>query len=189
MMKIRISEIGPSGLEKELVLDDGWVREHLAEVLAKGRGGHARASVRLVISGDKVTLTGRLRGEFYVVCSRCLGPAPVSVDTSLLLVLEPEGAHPVSLAMAAGDDDEGEGVELSEDDLSVATYRGDEVDLTPFLREQLILAVPIAPLCRPDCWPEWFEGVVETEAEAAEKEKNRIDPRWAKLKKLKNQLH
>jgi uncharacterized protein len=41
--------------------------------------------------------------------------------------------------------------ELSEDELERTFYDGDEIDLLPAIRDTVLLAVPIAPLCRPDC--------------------------------------
>jgi uncharacterized protein len=176
-MKFRISEIGPSGLFTKAGLDEEWFAQNLGEVLAEGQAGQGTASLQIVVSGDKVTLTGTIHAEFYVDCSRCLEPASVEVDAPLLLVLEPESGRP--------EFEENEEVELTEEDLNYATYHGDEVDLDPFLREQILLGIPIAPLCREDCWPEWFSGLVETEASVEEAEKNRIDPRWQALLELK----
>ena len=41
--------------------------------------------------------------------------------------------------------------ELDLDDLDTASHDGVEVDLEPLLREQLVLAVPIKPVCQPEC--------------------------------------
>lgn len=64
----------------------------------------------------------------------------------------------------------------------------DEIDLEPVVREAVLLALPLAPLCREDCQgpdPERFPAVVESEDGAAEEpEEPPRDPRWAALDEL-----
>ena len=42
-------------------------------------------------------------------------------------------------------------MELGPADLDVATYVDEQIDLEEALRAELLLALPIAPLCRDDC--------------------------------------
>ncbi len=59
------------------------------------------------------------------------------------------------------------------------------VDLVPLLREELILATPQAPLCRPDCrglCPSCGEDLNERPHE----HEDEIDERWARLRALQN---
>ena len=58
------------------------------------------------------------------------------------------------------------------------------IDLTPLLREEVILAVPLAPLCQPDCrglCPECGVDLNELPHEHA----SAVDERWGALKGLK----
>jgi uncharacterized protein len=58
------------------------------------------------------------------------------------------------------------------------------IDLTPLIREEVILATPVAPLCRPDCkglCPECGADLNERPHSHEE----RADDRWAKLAGLK----
>jgi uncharacterized protein len=73
-------------------------------------------------------------------------------------------------------------MELEADDLEFAYYDADEIDLEPLLREQLILEVPIAPICRDDCSPE-----LSAEGKGGESGEKAVDPRWAALAKLKKE--
>jgi uncharacterized protein len=45
---------------------------------------------------------------------------------------------------------DGEGDDERED-LEYSVYDGEEIDLTPFIREQMLLALPTRPLCSDDC--------------------------------------
>lgn len=60
-----------------------------------------------------------------------------------------------------------------------------KIDLTPLLREELILATPIALLCRPDC-----KGLCETCGEdlnqRPHEHQTAMDERFAKLEKLRD---
>ena len=76
---------------------------------------------------DSLLVTGSLRTHVDCECSRCLKPflLPVHVDEfSILAPLEGEEALPVD---------------------------GDFADLTPAVREDILLSLPTNPLCRPDC--------------------------------------
>jgi uncharacterized protein len=42
-------------------------------------------------------------------------------------------------------------VELGRDDMEVDFYQGDQLDLGSLLRSETDLALPMKPLCRPDC--------------------------------------
>jgi uncharacterized protein len=44
-----------------------------------------------------------------------------------------------------------EEVELSDRDVVVGYYQDDRLDLGEVVREQILLALPLKPLCRPDC--------------------------------------
>jgi uncharacterized protein len=72
----------------------------------------------------------------------------VEIDEPLRVSYLPK--HRV-LAEVEESDEEGEEGELTEDDLDVYPYEGQNVDLEPLLREQLILSVPFAPVCSEEC--------------------------------------
>ncbi len=82
----------------------------------------------------EATATGSeilLEGEVWTVadceCARCLKPVQVEVELNPWLAMLPlEGEDAVSVL-------------------------DDTVDLTPFLREDILLAFPQHPLCKPEC--------------------------------------
>jgi len=85
-------------------------------------------------------VAGHLGGEIEVTCSRCLEPfkLPVSSDFDLRYVPRVEDA--------------GEGErEVDEDDLTTAYYADGQIDLGALVMEQLHLAMPMKPLCDPEC--------------------------------------
>ena len=103
-----------------------------------------RAPVRLVFDVFKDKDSYRLAGRFDTVleltCGRCLEPYPFPVEASFDVRYLPQAENV------------GEGErEVQADDLDAAYYRDDTIDLRQMLREQFYLAMPMKPLCRPDC--------------------------------------
>jgi uncharacterized protein len=123
---------------------------------------------------DQFRLVGRMQTTIELPCGRCLEPFAWPVDSVFDLRYQPHSANT------------GEGeVEVEEDDLTTAFYEHDEIDLGHLMREQMYLALPMKPLCRPDC-----RGLCPTcganlnQAQCACKNEWE-DPRLAVLKKLK----
>ena len=89
---------------------------------------------------DKFRLVGTSQTELELLCSRCLEPFRMPVDSSFDLRYLP------ATEMAADEERE-----VQEADLETSYYRDDQIDLNELLREQFYLALPMKPLCREDC--------------------------------------
>ena len=59
-----------------------------------------------------------------------------------------------------------------------------KIDLTPLLREELILATPLAPLCKPDCKGLCLECGRDQNEDPHDHDAP-VDERWSKLQELK----
>lgn len=171
-MIIRVSEVGPEGLKLDVDLDERWMAHELQDVACEEKPGRGTASVSVHLVGSTVNVSGNLRARFYVPCARCLAPARIEMDQAVRYTFarRPPGHRPPEEAV------------LEADDLEFAYYDGDEIDLAPLLREQLILEVPIAPVCREDCSPRWSAGEPDGGGTDAP-----VDPRWAALARLKKE--
>lgn len=90
---------------------------------------------------EDIFARGSLRGWMQVACSRCVEPVRIELDESI---------HATFLPRAKAPKDEELG-DPEADDVDLYAYDGDEIDLEPMLREQYVLAVPYAPLCKEDC--------------------------------------
>jgi uncharacterized protein len=90
-------------------------------------------------AGDDLILGGTIRGQLLATCARCAEEFPWAFETPLELVLSPR--------QAAADPDGA----LTADDVALGYYAGPEVDLSPLVCEQTLLALPTRPLCREDC--------------------------------------
>ncbi|MCG8421596.1 MAG: DUF177 domain-containing protein [Proteobacteria bacterium] len=152
-------------LSRDIELGNAFVRTTIAELPTRAilecphddpDAGRAKARVELYSDDESnVFLRGQLSGWFAVGCSRCVEPVKVPFDETLAATFRPAGQIPgadLSSDPAEPVPAEGDlGWELTDDDLDLYSYEAKSVDLEPLLREQLILAVPFAPLCREDC--------------------------------------
>ena len=120
------------------------VRAFPASAFGSEEAFEVAAPVELALSvrkdGDKYCLLGRLVTTVHRECSRCLDPFDVATVLDIDVRYLP---HRVNTG-------EGEH-EISDDDLSIAFYRDDEIDLGILVREQLHLAAPMKPLCDDGC--------------------------------------
>ena len=152
----------------------------------------AKVKLRLQREAGFVHVRGQARFALRHPCVRCLNAVPfdVPLDVDLRLVrTEASAAAHVPEAEA----EEGELGELGGDageleDLGVASFVGDTIHLAQVLREQLFLELPMHPACdSPRARP--AERCAFDASGALKREQERwVDPRWAGLQKLKEQL-
>jgi len=140
-LRVSIPSIPPEGLEVKLDLGESWfARWREEDPLLEFATAAVNGAVRLEKLGRDILVRGRIRGQLQLTCSRCLEnyEAPVEGDFDLLLAPGPQSLT-------------GEGEELSAADLDVDFYTGEVLDLEPIIREQIILLMPLKPLCTEDC--------------------------------------
>jgi uncharacterized protein len=134
-----------------------WVRRAAEGTEIEPAGNAGELEVRLSKSGTDVVLRGTLAAEFLVPCARCLEPARVVVREPLsALFVAGQGAprngadHPKRGRGERGDRDE-EGEEAHADEADVMSYDGETVVLDDLVRDEILLAVPMIPLCSESC--------------------------------------
>lgn len=122
-------------------------------------GGQVQVDVELESISNGIVAEGTVRAPWVGECRRCLRPVEGELDASVREIFD---VHPT----------EGETYPLEDD----------TVDLEPMVRDAVLLALPLAPLCGPDCEgpaPEAFPTGPSTESERPP------DPRWAALDELR----
>jgi uncharacterized protein len=90
--------------------------------------------------GENVRVEGPIRCTMRLVCDRCLEPFPLPVSTHLDIELEPKSDQPKLPE-----------VELTGGELDVYYFEGDELELEPYIYEEVMLAIPIKALCSETC--------------------------------------
>lgn len=164
-MKIVVSEIPEEGLDLEFEepLDPGPYTPL----------SQAAASLRVDKVETEVLVRGRVDALLELQCSRCLRPFSYEARVDVDVVY-----HPIDDLKTE------ERHEIHDDELDMGFYRGDELDLGELVREQVILSVPIKPLCSESCrgiCPNCGADLGPDPCRCTPKE---IDPRLAVLKKL-----
>jgi len=144
--------------------------------------GEGVAELDLYADGTHCFASGTFKGHLTVACSRCVSATRIELDEKLMVTFLPPGEMPT-------DDDEPapgneDGAEVAEGDLDVFPFDGDKIDLEPLFREQFVLAIPYAPLCREDCKGLCPQCGTDRNSGTCSCEKP-IDPRLAALKGLK----
>jgi len=138
--------------EVDAALAATWLRGlPMRDALDDGAGGDDAgggvAELDLYADGSHAFAAGTFKGHVTVACSRCVSPVRLDIDDKVRLTFMPAAEIPADDEPA----DDGEGAQLVDEDLDTFPFDGDRIDLEPFLREELVLAVPYAPLCKEDC--------------------------------------
>ncbi|MBF0170690.1 MAG: DUF177 domain-containing protein [Nitrospinae bacterium] len=168
---IKVALIGDEGLEGSYALTPGELAGDLPV------DGPVRVTARLYKVGEAVHVSGEADAPMAMECARCLKGFVLPVEEEYTAVyMKKEGFLDDGVA-----EDE---VELSKEDMDIQFFDGDELDLWPPARDQLLLALPMRPLCDEACkglCPECGQDLNEKTCGC---ETAPVDPRFAELKKL-----
>ncbi|MFZ0325111.1 MAG: YceD family protein [Actinomycetes bacterium] len=131
------------------------------DVISVPEASDLQLDLRLESVVEGVLVTGFVSADAQGACVRCLEPVgqPLVVDLVQLY------AYPGS---ASAHDEE------------TAQLEDDLIDLEPVLRDAIVLALPLQPLCRDDC-PGLCATCGARLADDPEHHHDQIDPRWADL--------
>jgi uncharacterized protein len=136
---------------------------------------YARLEIRKV--GDIVEVEGRIETTIRTPCSRCLVTFETPLRHHFAVDFTPELPEP-DAAQAE--------IALSAEDLGLIYYTGDAIDFHDAIQEQVILSLPLRPLCRENC-----KGLCHTCGENLNEKdcgcggRRAMDTRFAVLKNLK----
>ncbi len=132
----------------------------LGSQVAQGKA--LRIDLLLEALNEAVVVKGTAAATWVGECRRCLRPLEETLHAPILEIFEiapTEGeTHPLA---------------------------GDLIDVGPVVREAVLLELPLAPLCRPDCaglCPQCGTDRNEGQCDCAEEAP---DPRWADLDQLR----
>jgi len=114
---------------------------------------------------------GSVEGEVELTCSRCLKKFSHRIKKEFDYKLMPT-SHIGGGQIKAGE-------------LDIKFTDESTLDLAEVAQEQIVLELPVKPLCSEECGEvSYTEGEFEEEV----KEEKRVDGRWEKLKELQNKL-
>lgn len=135
------------------------------EVIAVPKGADIDLDLRLESVSEGVLVSGTATGTADGECARCLRDLSIPVSAELRELY----AYPDSTTAATTDDEE------------IPRLIDDLIDLEPLVRDEIVLTLPLAPLCREDCpglcseCGERFDDLEQGHSHEI------LDPRWADL--------
>jgi uncharacterized protein len=140
------------------------------EMVGVPEGADIELDIRLEAVMEGVLISGTARAPLSGECARCLDPltSSIEVDFQELYVYD--------------DTRSGESAEDDERRLE-----GDLIDLEPVVRDAMVLALPLSPLCQDDCPGLCSECGVRLADAEPDHHHEAVDPRWAALQGMLDQ--
>lgn len=136
-MKIIVSKIPEEGIEIHSS-ENAESLDISPSDLILGDDVHIDATIRR--EGDIFFVDGTIKTILSLTCSRCAGEFLYPVDNFFHCHEEPIGKASTEIELF-----------LKKKDMDIDHYAGDEVEINTLFREQVILSIPMHPLCKPDC--------------------------------------
>lgn len=145
-MRIRIDQIKDEGLDLES--EEAAAFYPTVAETAEAEGcifvSPLQTRLRLVRVGEMIEVEGTVESRVRLACSRCLTEFedPLAGRFALTFARElPE----------VTDEAGSEEVELNAEEMGLILFHGEEIDLGEAIAEQVIMALPMRPLCREEC--------------------------------------
>jgi uncharacterized protein len=164
-MRLIVSDIPEDGLELESDVP--------VETGVNSEPDSAHASLTFLRFGKSVLVEGSIQISVSMRCSRCLGDFLYPLDITFKEEytpsedLDPDGEH-----------------ELTGSELNIGFYSNDEIDTGELVKEQVLLSIPMKPLCSRECRGICPECGINLNERACNCSAERIDPRLAPLKRF-----
>ncbi len=135
------------------------------ETIAVPEGRPIELDMRLESVTEGVYVSGTVRAPLTGECARCLDEVTDEIEVEIGELF----AYPDSVTDETTDDDE------------LPRVIDEHVDTEQIVRDGLVLALPLSPLCRRDCPGLCVECGEKWADLAADHGHERLDPRWAAL--------
>ena len=149
----------------------------LAPLTCRGRADLVEEHHGKHVSIQDIRLKGKVSTRLEMSCARCLEPVTQDVDREFDLLYRPLGTD-------AGKEE----LSITGIEAEIGYYQGSSLLLEDVLREQVLLEVPLKPLCRDDCkglCPRCGQNLNEAQCGCST---GPSDPRWAALKDIRSKI-
>jgi uncharacterized protein len=140
------------------------------EMVGVPEGADIELDIRLEAVMEGVLVSGTARAPLSGECARCLDPltSSIEVDFQELYV------YPDTRSGESAEEDE-------------RRLEGDLIDLEPIVRDAMVLALPLSPLCQDDCPGLCSDCGVRLAEAGPDHHHDAADPRWAALQGMLDQ--
>ena len=136
------------------------------DVLAVPPGAEVDLDLRLEAVAEGVLVSGTAAATAVGQCARCL----IETTEPVLAGIRELFAYPDSATAATTEEDE------------ISRMVDDRIDLEQLVRDELVTALPMAPLCRPDCRGLCVVCGGRFDDLEPDHSHETMDPRWAALR-------
>src|SRR4051794_12197231 len=164
--KVDLRELGRRAgslqeLDRTLPAPAGW----RVELIGVPEGAEVTLRLRLESVMEGVLVSGEIDVPLVGSCARCLEP----IEETLELDVQELFAYSGSTTEATSEEDE------------VRRVDGDFLDLEPMVRDAVVLALPLAPVCSEDCAGLCADCGERLDDLPSDHTHEVVDPRWAGL--------
>jgi len=139
---IKTDELSESGKDYSFPVPSSWLDEVMEDAGLRGvpgEVGQVKVTAHRIV--DDVAISGRVQASMLGTCVRCLEDMRLDANVKLVLNVSPRSkGKPLP-----------EDLELTPEDLDREFYDGMTLVLDDMVRENLILEVPMKPLCSESC--------------------------------------
>ena len=176
-MKIRFDDIPEDGLHLRFSGNEDFLSDAVKAISISGDvriDPHVRGKIDIIRRSEDVSFSGAVLGSMRQRCSRCLADFTVEKEMKLDLRLR-TGGLAAQLQHSA-----------EQEDADIVFVEGLELDPAELILQELLLEIPMKPLCREECpglCPKC--GSLKGSPECRCGDQREIDPRWEALAGLK----
>jgi uncharacterized protein len=164
LFSVPVRDLERSDQRRTWEIPAAWVDWAMAESDARSDGTPGTLELYLKKQGREILVKGHARVGVNMPCARTLEPVAVALDAEVLLYLSPRATASPSAPRSAGRRQRGTGADrepapesgspkddaiaelLSTEDAARDEYSGDDVELDTFVREHLLLELPLFPV-------------------------------------------
>ncbi len=145
-MQININQIPEDGIWLEFH-EKADIFPALKELLQSGECRFIDAlkvRVRLMRIRDIIEVEGTIETRVGLNCARCLEPFAMPIAGRFQLTY-------TQVIAESSPSSEKEEIELQADEMRMIAFEGDILDLRDAIQDQVVMSLPLQPLCSPDC--------------------------------------
>lgn len=168
-MQINVSQL----LKEPIGSSRNYEVSETIDVTGDGSGSTVQGEVRLLRTQRSILVEGALHAEVEIACSRCLSlfncPVMINFEEEYIPTIDVVSGAPLPSSEESG---------------SFTIDERHVIDLTEAIRQYMLLALPMKPLCRRDCAGLCQECGHNLNLGPCECQSPVKDPHWSELSKL-----
>lgn len=141
-LRIKLDEIKESGYHLSCSKNKGWIQDLFGDIKNTDFTFIDDIRIRMEVfrTGESISISGLINTTLKLSCIRCLDNFDFPLETEFKYNLYPSEEREVLPE-----------IEINRKDLDVLYYQGNSIDISPLIREQIILSIPSYSLCRESC--------------------------------------